>query len=158
MRRTALLLVLALVACGQKARPLPPELVQPEAPGMLVATSTPDGVRLVWRRPDKYTSGKRMNDLGSFIIERAPGEETPPVFTPVGRFELTDRDRFRKETRIEWIDHDVVAGDHYLYRVTGVTTDGYHSAPAGPLAVDYEPPPPGSSPTRPSTEPGKPHQ
>ena len=47
-RRWSLALLLAVVACGVKNRPLPPELVQPEAPSGLVAKSVPDGLRLTW--------------------------------------------------------------------------------------------------------------
>src|SRR5262249_42671838 len=97
--RTAMLVgLLALtLACGPKAPPVPPQLVRPEPVSELGAMATPDGVRLTWGRPDHYTSGKSMKDLGGFTIERAAGDGGQ--FVRVGTVEVTDRTRFRKEHR-----------------------------------------------------------
>jgi len=137
MNRRTLLLValLAAVGCGHKTRPLAPELVQPEAPSQLVAASVPEGIRLTWQRPDRYTGGKQMNDLGGFVIERASGGGT---FTRVGDVQLDDRGRFRKERRITWTDTGVAPGETYVYRITAVTTDDYTSAPGGPVTIQYQ--------------------
>ena len=129
-----------LVACGQKTPPVAPELVRPRAPSSLAASATAEGVRLAWNRPQTYTGGKRMNDLARFIIERAPGEG-PAAFVRVGELELDDRMRFRKERRLEWVDHDATSGQAYLYRVTAVTLDGSRSKAAGPVAIRFEPQP-----------------
>src|SRR5439155_352815 len=79
-----LALACALPACGRKSRPVAPELVEPETVENLAAIATPDGVRLSWLRPTRYTGGGRMNDLGSFEIERAPGEGAAPAFAKIG--------------------------------------------------------------------------
>jgi hypothetical protein len=115
-----------------------PELVRPEPPGNLAATPVAEGVRVSWNRPLRYSGGQRMNDLGRFTIERATGEGAP--FVPVATVEVPDQERFRKERHLEWTDRDVQPGEHYLYRVTAVTLDGYRSAPAGPVAVTPAPP------------------
>lgn len=125
-------------ACGHKSRPLAPELVRPEAPGDVVAASAPDGIRLTWRRPERYTGGKRMNDLARFVIERAPGEGAAPAFAAVGEVELDDRGRFRQERRITWTDAGVAVGQLYVYRITAVTLDDYRSTPGGPVTIRYE--------------------
>jgi hypothetical protein len=139
IRRTLLLVALIAVgACGHKTRPLAPEQVLPEAPSEIVAASMDDGVRLTWKRPDRYTGGKQMNDLGGFVIERAAGEGTPPAFARVGDVQLDDRGRFRKERRISWTDTSAVPGETYVYRVTAVTTDDYTSAPGGPITIRYQ--------------------
>ena len=142
MRRHVSTLVLAaavaVLACGHKNRPVAPELVRPEAPENLTAIATPDGVRLGWLRPLRYSGGARMNDLRGFVIERAT---TAGTFARVGRLELEDQTRFRKERHLEWTDKDVTAGERYLYRVTAETLDGYRSAPAGPVAIQFGPPP-----------------
>ena len=148
MRRVAfvlLLLAAALPACGRKNRPVPPQLVEPEAVDNLAAIATPEGVRLTWLRPTRYTGGGRMNDLGGFEIERASGEGSAPSFARVGTLVLEDQQRFRKERHLEWVDKDVRPGERYLYRVTGVTLDHYRSAPAGPVAIRFGPAP-GESP------------
>jgi hypothetical protein len=127
----------AVPACGRKARPLPPELVRPEAPTELTAISTPEGIRLSWLRPQHYSGGGRMNDLGEFVIQRAPGDGAPPEFESVASLTLDDRFRFRPERRVTWTDQDVVHGRRYLYRVIAVTLDDYRSAPAGPIAIRF---------------------
>jgi hypothetical protein len=139
---------LGLAACGRKAPPLAPELVRPEPAEDLAAAVVADGVRLTWVRPLRYSGGQRMNDLGHFVIDRAPADAPHPTFARVGQLELDDRMRFRKERRLEWVDHDVVAGGRYLYRVVAVTLDGDESAPAGPVNVEYSagPAPPSRAP------------
>ena len=146
--------VLLLGACGRKAPPVAPELVRPEPPENLAAISSPEGVKLSWLRPMRYSGGKRMNDLARFEIERAPGDGSPPTFTRVATVEVTDQTRFRKERHIEWIDHDVTPGSRHLYRVHAVTLDGYRSAWAGPIAVRFGP---GAteSPASPKQEPAR---
>ncbi|MFN8544998.1 MAG: fibronectin type III domain-containing protein [Candidatus Binatia bacterium] len=139
-RRALLVLLLALgvpSACGRRARPLAPELVQPMPPTGLVARTVPDGVQLVWRRPDAYSGGARMKDLGGFDVERAAGEGgTAGEYRRVGRIELTDQTRFRQEQRIEWLDREVTPGARYRYRVTAFTLDGYRSTAAGPVDIE----------------------
>ena len=151
MRRTAavlLALACALPACGRKSRPVAPETVQPEAVENLAAIATPDGVRLSWLRPTRYTGGGRMNDLGSFEVERAPGEGAPPAFVKIGTVVLEDQQRFRKERRLEWTDKDVRPGERYRYRVRAVTLDHYRSAPAGPVEVRWGNAPGAEAPAR----------
>jgi hypothetical protein len=138
-RAVVLAALVCLAACGHKARPTAPELVRPEAPDNVAAIVTPEGIRISWLRPSRYTGGGRMNDLGGFTIERATavGEGQTPVFRKVGTLTLEDQNRFRKERRLEWVDKDVTHGTRYLYRVVATTLDGYKSAPGGPVAVSY---------------------
>jgi hypothetical protein len=133
----AVVLAVGVLACGHKGPPIAPELVRPEAPEQFTAMATPDGVKLGWLRPLRYSGGQRMDDLRGFVIERATGTAG---FVKIGRLELEDQNRFRKERHLEWTDPDVKAGERYLYRVTAETLDGYRSAPVGPIAVQYGPP------------------
>lgn len=147
MRKAVALLVLGLVAvlpvaCGRKGPVIAPQLVRPEPPEALAAMSTPDGVRLTWLRPQRYSSGARMNDLDRFEIERAGASDSgEPDYTEVDTVQLEDQNRFRKERRIEWLDKTAAPGTKYLYRVTAVTLDRYRSTPAGPVTVQYGPTP-----------------
>ena len=127
LKTMGLVAALVVAACGVKNRPLPPELVQPEPPTGLVAASRPEGVRLTWRRPTKYSGGKHMRDLGGFEIDRAAGVDGLD-FGRVGTVELTDQTRFRQERMMEWTDTSAVAGTTYRYRVVAYTTDGYRSS------------------------------
>lgn len=137
--RRALVGCVALLyaACGQKADPKPPELVQPGAPSSLTAASTPEGIQLTWRRPLRYSGGDRMNDLDFFAVERAPEAGGP--FTEIAQVPITDQDRFKKQKRIVWTDGSAQAGAHYYYRVTAVTADDYVSKAAGPIGLTFDP-------------------
>ena len=140
MRLAALVVagvVLAAAACGSKGGVMPPELVRPEPPTDLSASSTQDGVRVSWTRPTKYTGGQRMRDLGSFIVERTDAAVSPPKFEHVSTVELQDRTRFRQERRFQWVDQNVTAGEEYVYRVRARTLDGYESPWAGPAKVRF---------------------
>lgn len=151
LRRLAVLVLAGVVAaaCGQKASPKPPELVQPGVPSSLTAASTPGGVQLTWRRPLRYSGGDRMNDLDYFAVERAPDAGGP--FAEVTQVPVTDRDRFRKQRRITWTDASAEAGARYYYRVTAVTLDDYESKPAGPIGITFDPnAPPGKVVERPA--------
>jgi hypothetical protein len=132
-----LLAVALLLACGRKGAPIAPQLVQPEPAEALAAVSTPDGVRLTWLRPLRYSGGARMNDLEGFDVERAVESDAPSEYAEVGEVTLDDQHRFQRERRIEWIDKTAVRGTRYRYRVTAKTLDGYRSAPAGPVVVQY---------------------
>lgn len=132
-------IALLVAACGQKGRPLAPELVRPLPAEDLAAIVVPEGVRLTWQRPLRYSGGQRMNDLGGFTIERAAADGETPAFASVGTLALQDQTRFRKERRLEWVDKAVQPGMRYLYRVTAFTVDGYRSAPAGPVRVQFGP-------------------
>lgn len=143
MRLAALVVagvVLAAAACGQKGGVMPPELVRPEPPTDLAATSTQDGVRVSWTRPTKYSGGQRMRDLGSFIVERTDAAVSPPKFERVGTIELQDETRFRQERRFQWVDQNVTPGEEYVYRVRARTLDGYESPWAGPAKARFTTP------------------
>ena len=140
MRLAALVVagvVLVAVACGHKGGVVPPELVRPEPPTDLAASSTQDGVRVSWTRPTKYTGGQRMRDLGSFIVERTDAAASPPKFEHAATVELQDRTRFRQERRFQWVDQNVTPGQEYVYRVRARTLDGYESPWAGPAKVRF---------------------
>jgi hypothetical protein len=147
VRRAAIglaLAALALGACGRKSAPMAPELVRPETPTDLAAVVTPEGVRLSWIRPLRYSGGERMNDLGGFDIERVSEDGPPADFSKIGTLPLDDQTRFKKERRLDWTDETVEPGGRYLYRVIAFTLDGYRSQAAGPVAVRYGPKPGGA--------------
>ena len=143
MRLAALVVVavaLAAPACGHKGGVMAPELVRPEPPTDLAASSSADGVRITWTRPTKYTGGQRMRDLGSFVVERTDAAASPPKFERIATIELQDRTRMRQERRFQWVDQDVTAGQEYVYRVRARTLDGYESPWAGPVKTRFTKP------------------
>jgi hypothetical protein len=147
--RLLLAAALLAMACGRKAPPIAPELVRPEPPEDLSAIATPDGVKLTWLRPMKYSGGARMNDLAGFAIERATADGEAVEFAPVAQVTVQDQERFRKERHMEWIDHSATPGTRYLYRVRARTLDDYESSFAGPIAIRFGPESPAPPPATP---------
>jgi len=136
MSRWLVALALVTAACGVRTKPLPPELVQPEPPTALVASSNVDGVRLTWRRPSTYSGGKHMRDLGGFDVERAVGDSYD--FAKVTTVLLDDQTRFRQEKLVQWTDTAVEIGQTYRYRVIAFTTDDYRSVPSAPVTIVHK--------------------
>jgi len=133
--RCLVLTAATIAACGLKTAPVAPELVQPRPATDLRATSVASGVRLVWRRPTRYSGGGRMRDLERFAIERSDGDAAP--FTSAGVLVLRDRYQLRQPARLEWIDTTAVPGMQYRYRVVAVTLDGTASPPSDPARIRH---------------------
>jgi len=129
----AALLVLGTVQCGHKGVLRAPEDCAPKTIGDLSASNVPEGIRLTWSRPKGYVDGSRMEDLGAFVIERSIG---PGPFERLSTVAVTDRDRFRKETRFRHLDPAVSPGGRYSYRVVSFTVDEYASAPSNIVSID----------------------
>jgi hypothetical protein len=128
-------LAAAATACGLKTAPVAPELVVPQPATELHASAAADGVRLVWRRPTRYSGGGRMRDIERFEIERATGDA--PAWTSVGTLVMEDAYRLRQPRRIEWTDVTAAPGTRYRYRVLTRTRAGQTSTPSAPAAVRH---------------------
>jgi hypothetical protein len=137
------LLLAALAACGRKTDPRPPELVAPRIVTEISLTTLADGITVRWSRPTQYVDGSTMEDLAGFVIERSRNNEP---FTELGRVLVTDRGRFQKAKRFEYVDRVVVAEGIYHYRIVAFTSDQYYSAPSGAATLTWSPPPPSPSP------------
>ncbi len=116
---TALLLA-AVVSCGIRTDPRPPEATMPERPANFSALIENDEVRLRWSRPTESTDGRDLYDLAGFVIERGDdGEE----FAVIAEVPVNDRNRVRPQNIFKWRDLDPVAGRSF-YRVRAFTRDG----------------------------------
>lgn len=122
---------LALCGCGVKGPPLPPEQARPERITSLRALADKDGIRLTWPRPGSYAGGKEMRDLAGFAVMRAQGGAP---MTSVAELPITDRERFQKMDRFEWVDSATVIGTTYRYQIISMTDDGYRSDPSNEVA------------------------
>ncbi len=119
--------LLLLVACGRKADPQPADLVRPKPIATLAAEIRNEGIHLQWIRPEQYVNGKRIDDLGGFLVFRGvPGAQAEEIAT----IPVSDRERFRREKKYEYLDGKVEKGQTYYYRVVSFTTDHYYSAPS----------------------------
>lgn len=132
--------VLVLGGCGVKSAPLAPELVRPQRITDLRATADPDGIKLTWERPTRYTGGHTMRDLGGFVILRS--EENGPA-QPLVELPVTDRERFSVQHQFGYVDNETILGKRYAYEIISRTTDGYVSQPSNEVAFTrIKPPPP----------------
>ncbi len=140
-RATAMLAALALIlaastiGCGRRGSPRPPEDVLPETIDRLEAHNQDAAVLLTWPRPENYTGGGKMSDLGEFIVERAVGSAPPAEFHEIKRIPVEDRDRFRQVKNFRYVDKDVLVGIVYRYRVLSRTTDDYESAASNEVEI-----------------------
>lgn len=145
MRRAAVLTVLALTlavpACGRKTAPKPPQLVAPRTVEELSLATQSGGILVRWSRPTEYVDGTGMEDLGGFVVER---NRYNSDFEEIARVPVTDRGRFQKAKRFDYLDTKLLPGATYHYRIVAYTTDGYYSAPSGAAEITWNPP--GSTP------------
>jgi hypothetical protein len=121
-----------VIGCGVKSQPIPPEAARPEKIASLEAANAKEGIRLTWDRPENYTGGAKLKDLGSFTISRAE-EGKPPA--KIGDIQVTDQGRFQVQNAFEFIDGSIVIGKTYHYQVTSSTTDGYVSQPSNDATI-----------------------
>jgi len=130
-------------ACGVKNPPRPPEEVRPEAIADLRAEQAADGVKLSWSRPERYSGGRRMRDLGSFVVLRAEGDGE---LQRVAELLVTDRERFQVQKTFSYVDSGAELGRSYRYEVVAMTTDGYRSDPSNNISLVRAAPAPAPNP------------
>lgn len=130
----AVVAALFVAGCGVKSIPLPPESVRPEQIIDLRAVVVSHGVQLTWSRPEHYSGGQQMRDLGSFTIVRAP-EDGP--YVPLVQIPVTDQERFAVARTFSYFDNSVKRGNAYRYEVISHTTDGYDSLPSNEAEIVY---------------------
>ncbi len=123
---------LVYAGCGIKSKPLPPSEVRPQRTTDLEAVSVASGVRIRWSRPERYSGGGRMRDLGKFEILRAVGGGEPQLLADIP---VTDLQRFRQTHHFSYLDTDTQIGTRYRYQIISVTTDGYESLPSNQAEV-----------------------
>jgi len=147
-RRTLRLALVACVllgplGCGRKTDVKPPQLVAPRTVSEVSLTTKPEGIEVGWSRPTEYADGTTMEDLSGFVVERSRNNE---AFRELARVPVTDRGRFQKAKRFEYLDKALTEGTTYHYRVVAFTTDGYYGAPSGAATLTWDGPHPAASP------------
>ena len=134
---------LAWLGCGVKSAPIPPEAARPERILDLQASSAKNGVRLTWRRPEKYAGGDKITDLSGFTVSRAEGDGS---FQNIREVPVTDQGRFQVQPTFTITDTATEVGKTYHYKVVSNTTDDYHSVPSNEVAIVRKVPPPPPNP------------
>ena len=123
---------LVWLGCGVKSVPIPPEAARPEKILNLEGSSSNNGIRLTWSRPESYAGGQKMRDLGGFTINRSTGDAP---FQKIGEVLVSDQGRFQVERTFSYTDKATEIGSNYRYQVISNTTDGYHSEPSNTLTI-----------------------
>ena len=141
MQRRAVLTLVALVllapACGRKTMPKPPQLIAPKPVQEISLATQKGGILVRWSRPTEYVDGSSMEDLGGFVVER---NRYNSKFEEIARVPVTDRGRFQKAKRFDYLDTQLLDGATYHYRVVAYTTDGYYSVPSDAGEITWNPP------------------
>jgi predicted small lipoprotein YifL len=141
----SLALAVAIAGCGVKGSPLPPEAVRPERITDLSATADKDGIRLSWGRPERSVSGRTIRDLTGFMVMRAQDDEP---WRQVGEVKVTDRERFQKVHRFEYLDAATELGGTYRYEVVSSTENGERSDASNLIEFRRVNPPPPPNPEK----------
>ena len=131
-------LVVAALApgCGRKTMPRPPQMVAPKAIQELSLATQGSGILVRWIRPTEYVDGSTMEDLGGFVVER---NRYNSQFEEVARIPVTDRGRFQKAKRFDYLDTQLMPGATYHYRIVAFTTDRYFSSPSDAAEITWSP-------------------
>jgi hypothetical protein len=127
-------LVVAGAACGRKTMPKPPQLVAPKPVQELSLATQSTGILVRWSRPTEYVDGTSMEDLGGFVVER---NRYNSQFEEIARVPVTDRGRFQKAKRFDYLDTRLLPGATYHYRIVAFTTDDYYSAPSDAAEITW---------------------
>jgi hypothetical protein len=134
---------LGWLGCGVKSIPIPPEAARPEKIQNLEASSSKDGIRLTWSRPENYAGGQKMRDLGGFTIARSSGDAP---YAKIGEITVDDQGRFQVQRTFTYTDDAAELGSTYRYQVISNTTDGYHSEPSNTATIVRKVPKPPPNP------------
>jgi hypothetical protein len=135
----------ALVGCGVKSPPIPPEYARPQRIVDLRAESVKGGVKLSWGRPDTYAGGARMRNLAEFVVLRSSAGGS---HQSIAEIPVTDQQRFQQQREFNYVDKTAVLGQSYTYRVVSRTSDNYTSEPSNDAEITREVPPPPPSPEK----------
>jgi hypothetical protein len=149
------LAVLALVACGKRGGPVPPETRVPQTVNDLTATAREDAIEVAWTVPRRRANGSRLFDPGVAKLYRIDdaGQGEPRAamrvsdrvagYTELASFRLHDPPAPELQGgRIHYIDRrNLVFGRRYTYVVLTTDLQGRISAPSPRVSLTYIAPP-----------------
>jgi hypothetical protein len=147
--------VLALVACGKRGNPVPPQTRLPEAVIDLSGSAREDGIDLTWTLPRRRADGSRLFDPGVARVYRiedsGAGEPRPAMrvrdriagYTEIAALPLKEPAAPEVQGgRVLYTDRrDLAAGRRYTYVVVTTDAEGRISPPSARVSVRYISPP-----------------
>lgn len=146
MRKIAVLLLFALVACGKRGDPHPPIPVIPKATTDLLVAQRGPKVLLSWGYPSLTTAGKSMTGIKRVAVWRTV--EEPPAATSTGNPEspiqlfakvpaLIPVKFLKVRTRVDSIEGAKLPAATTGARLTYEDTPPIHTADGRPVRVTY---------------------
>jgi uncharacterized protein len=143
--------VLALVACGKRGNPVPPQVRAPRPVSDLTAVTRHDGIEVGWTLPRRRVDGSRLFDPGVAKLYRTEdsgtGEPRAAMlvkdriagYTEVATFPLSDPAAAeRRDAHMSYADRrDLTFGRRYTY--VAITSDarGHVSGPSARTSVTF---------------------
>jgi fibronectin type 3 domain-containing protein len=152
---TVAIAVLALVACGKRGSPVPPQVRFPEAVADLTAVARAGGVDLAWTPPRRRVDGTRLFDPDHARVFRVDdsgaGEPRSALrvgdriagYNEIASIRLKDPPAAEVQGgRVRYTDRrDLTPGRRYTYVVATTDERGRMSAPSTRVSVTYIAPP-----------------
>lgn len=140
MTRACFVLGLALFifsagACARRGPLRAPEEVRPAPVSDLRARKLDGQVELLWSRPQRSETGRKVEEIETFVIERQCPSAGQSDFSPFTTIATGERGRIRKVTAYRY-RHDL-SSDLLpcRYRVVSKTYDGYVSRPSNVVEI-----------------------
>ncbi len=158
MKRLALLVALAAVACGKRGDPRPPVPVIPKATTDLVVTQRADKVILTWSYPSLTTTGRSLTAIENISVYRyveelpasavgrdpeslKPGDIDPTVPQPLALFAkiptLPQAQFVKLSTKIDSIEKANLASATAGSRLIYTDAPPFRAADGRPVRVTY---------------------
>lgn len=143
--------VLALVACGKRGNPVPPQVRAPRPVSDLSAVTRHDGIELSWTLPRRRVDGKPLFDPGVARLYRTEdsgaGEPRAAMlvkdriagYTELASFPLVDPAAAeRRDAHMVYTDRrDLKFGRRYTYVVITSDARGHVSSPSARTSVTF---------------------
>lgn len=135
-KNIAVVLFLALAACGKKLPPVAPESVVPDPVKGIRAVSRDGKLFIRFTRPSKNVDGSKITDLTGFRVMRRVIDDKgckgcPEKFPVVYDIEISyPKGAVVEGDRISFPDNDVTPGTRYEYKVVPYNKDGYEGPEA----------------------------
>jgi hypothetical protein len=146
VRKFAVLLLFAVVACGKRGDPHPPVPIIPKATTDLLVAQRGPKVLLSWSYPSMTTAGKSMSGIKRIVvwrsIEELPASQPPGnTDTPIQLFAkvpaLVPAKFLKVRTRVDSIESANLPAATTGARLTFEDTPLIHAADGRPVRVNY---------------------
>lgn len=134
-----ILLTFALVACGKRGAPKPPENLAPASVRLFTASANFEGVELSWVPPGTNATGEILDNLNTFLVRRSilkDGKVVSRDKIAEIRYDFT-RGRSGLDKQLVYKDRTVKAGGVYEYRILAVNEDGQAGLPSSIVRVTF---------------------